>query len=493
MQERRIVNTSDVFESDPYESGSLGLDMARLIEAKPFHETHNYLKREEERFCQANWKGGLEDGDGPYSLEEVMQLLVDIRRGKMSPSMVSANQRLAFHEALQFAGANPPDRQLLQRLRHEAEQELVNGVYIPASHALYRRVGRSERSPHHRRKLSRAAAALPVVLAVIYGSWELFAPKNGDSAVVNVSQPRSVEVSGTDPYMQEVFDQEKDESKAAQLLNQLTGAVETFVDPIRQAEAIEYDSETPGKIWGIDWTNSQAGVEIFWDDPEVAASRLGISPEITFFPVAKKENRNMMSQCLPYSGLDCSWVHEGSITIGGHVGIDADGDAFSLQDLKEFLEFKTVVDEVVDEQGNAQEKIYLAPLSVDEQKENIAYLEDTRPIVRQVRVTEQDGKQQTEVVEVKAKAAIVRIPPLEADRHYAAWFDYNRDDVIKIALEVDPGLGKRVNLDKPYVVLIGCDERFPGEAASRRVDLSSTYQAMWVIVLGEAPTSKTSE
>ncbi|MCH7951188.1 hypothetical protein IH980_00425 [Patescibacteria group bacterium] len=446
------------------------------------------LEKKRERFINASWTGGIGEEKGPYDLDSILAVLSRLADGG-SFRRVSANSHLAIAEGLAFTGVGVSGEELA-RLRQEAELErarFTESILVPATHALSREIDTQNGKSLPKGRI----LVLAGVLVLIGGGAAWFASSPSQALTEEGLQPRVLNESGN---LLQIFqggsDQGSDQSGLTSLFRPIQEAVGEFINPIPLVEDVESDSENPNIVLGIDWTNTEAGVSVAWDDPEIAASRLGIPPEIILFPVAKKENINMMDQCLPFLGLDCSWVHDGSITVGAHVGSDDEGTHFSFQDLKDSLERKAVVEEVVDEQGNTQEKITWVPLSIDEQREIIAKLESVRPTVRQVIVTERDGKKEVEVVEVKAKVAIVRIPPLEADRHYAAWFDYNRDDVIKIALEVDPTLGERVNLNKDFVVIIGCDERLPEEPFSQRIDPSSTYQAMWLTFLGEAPAGQ---
>lgn len=488
MQEQDLGDTNDrMIESDPLESSERRIDLSFLNDPRWARTTLRAITDSAEEAFEDDWRGGVREG---HTFRVVKALLSEMEQQKLSTDDLEIDSQYAIAQALQRIDAPFNDEQLL-KMRQEVEEDLASreqGLAASAGLGVLNGIEEDKGRGLTKRRL------FVLFTAAVLASLALSGSQSRSSRVYATDTDSRPVVTGLSTLGLDVAQGETARESVGEIISQFTRpiqeAVGEFINPIPLVEDVESDSENPNIVLGIDWTNTEAGVSVAWDDPEIAASRLGISPEIILFPVAKKENINMMDQCLPFLGLDCSWVHDGSITVGAHVGSDDEGTHFSFQDLKDSLERKAVVEEVVDEQGNTQEKITWVPLSIDEQKEIIAKLESVRPTVRQVIVTERDGKKEVEVVEVKAKVAIVRIPPLEADRHYAAWFDYNRDDVIKIALEVDPTLGERVNLNKDFVVIIGCDERLPEEPYSQRIDPSSTYQAMWLTFLGEAPAGQ---
>ena len=464
----------------------VGLDLGKLVEDVPFQKTYGLLHRAQPRFLEAHWLGGLDGGEGPCSVNDVLVCLEDLHFKRKSAETISANQRLAIHEALVFLGYYPADEQLIEKLRDDARMEIENQVLVPAVPALSREL----RTRKGRKRAETILLLVGILIAV--GGRE---PHQSRVAPLENTAPRFTVYTensyqnNDDEVVQATPQEESVREKANQLAQDIGNAVVEILNPIPLVEDVEgVSKENPSTVWGIDFANSRAGVSITWDDQEII-QEVGNEPlSIISFPRAKASEEIIMWKCPPSSGLDCSWAHDGLITVGGHVGHDNAGYPHSLQDAVEFLTYKRVSSVL----GDGTEDVKLVRLTPEESAQRVKLLEHYRPTFGQRILIEarEDDEDVVKVTLVRPQVAIVRIPPRETDTHYEAWWQ-NRDETLKIAQEVDPTLAQRINLDSATVTYVACGERYPGEDLSEHTDPDATYQVGWLFIFGEAASDTT--
>lgn len=447
MTEKRISHSNAPISS-PESQESVGLDLSPLTDARNFRETIRFLNRAREQFTASGWKGGLAGADGPFSFTEVGSILTDVHRQEISSSLLSANERLAIVEAFQFAGLRMPSDDLLEKLREEAEGEIIRSAAAPAAIELIRSIAKDRKKTHLPKRVLGLALALVLIGG---GAAAAGISSERNQGALGGTQAEAAEVSGQDGRSEE-----QEPSGLASIIGSVQNVIASAVSETPRVEDINFLRETPYHLWGIDWSDHEEGIAVTWDAPEIVERNGGQAPQIVFFPIAYTEGTRFGSACPTSSGLDCVRALDGYILVGGHTSHD-----FSMEGFRHFIEGWSPAG---DPYLPAEERAFRETL-----------LEEYRPTV-----TYRDQA-------VQPQAVVLRIPPRATDLVYEFWQAGN-EATMEIALEVDPSLGSKINLERPFVVAAGCGRRLSGDIPSQ--SNQPDYQAaVYLLILGEAVTS----
>jgi hypothetical protein len=466
MVERRITtnlyNNSEEFQK----SGDSLLDLTPLMDKGNFDLTISLLNKKKANFESADWKGGVETEDGRYSFEDVKKIITDVNQGDVSPHLLSANQRLAFAEALIFAGAKIPNKErLIARLRERAvrEEKITHAPEIE----------KPQKAKVSKRWTWKLALAAPPVaaLALAFASkpWESARSSNEDL----ISQSNEPRITNAGTINEIPNDNDAEESGLSNLFNQVGSAVESVVQRVPNVEELE-SSVADYNLWDFDLNDPENPLTISWESDEVAGSNYQERLEFTLSPIENAVGNHLATQCFTNSEIECSIAFDNFIVAEGHSSISR-GVELAMERVRGFLEGGIeVTEKVVNGVTEITRMANLSKLLNPEEREV------QRLMLESKRATLKQGDH-----EANAQVAIVRI------EEKFVWPRLYNDlsTTVEEALRTDPTLPQRINLERPFGIFFTCGWRLPGdELSSETVKWYSS--SMYLIFVGEAATGQ---
>lgn len=451
LAERRLDKTEDTVNPTEFTTpGKDLLDLSLLKDRRNFHQTLAFLNKAKEKFKETDWKGGIGVEEERYAFDDVKELVIDINRLDIPDDFLSANDQLAFAQAAKFAGARIPAR-LIARLYERAQREYKISQRVE---------GESLKQPEISRNWLRKAAFVapffvPVAIVLAAKPWEAFQTPKIDINTVGNS-PRAAEVFSISINDLEERPNQKEE-KTETILSSIEEMVESFKKPIPLVE--ELDGYKLDNLWGFNFANPEVknGEEIDpskflileWDSERVLEANGGNPVRDILYPVNDDTGGGSFgSSCLNLPDKECAKQFSNYIVVSGHSGVveNLNGEKIELpmEPLRAFIEGHKL-------QANSQ---YSSDLSKEEREESMEILEEER-------ATLSLGDHQA-----KVQTVTVRIEEADRDRLYGDW-----SKVVEIALEYDPHLGEKVNLEKPFLVFVTSgrkidDDKLSGEEHS---------------------------
>ena len=225
-------------------------------------------------------------------------------------------------------------------------------------------------------------------------------------------------------------------------------------------------------IWGFTLDDPTKILEFYWgNNPDLLAFTGGDPVRIKTNPKATTSDRHYYyDKCRSDTKLDCVYANERGILISTHSSYNTDADGNKVPLHGELF------------------RQYLEGGSYDV-GDNI----DTRWPLEERRTREQaleNGPfyliQGDHVVE--ATVVIVRIPPIENQKIYDAWIEGREDPLdvlIRKAIEIDPELPNKINMNERIIVDDTCGRNVPGEP---KIDQPDWQQSSYLVIVGESVT-----
>lgn len=426
------------------------LDLFPFRDKNNFREAICFLNKARARFDEENWKGGLEINGWRQSIEDVGKTLVDINRGRG----VTVNSLLATAEAFNFAGVEIKE-DLLVYLRKKAHQEVKN------IQAAKKEVEARERTESLRRKLKIVASAgaislIPIAVALAAKPWEAYLPVQVGPSVGNNNDPVAAEIS---PLLFETSQEDVDRQEAGRTswLSGIGESIESIVvKPPPLVAELGSERDEPFHLWRFNFADKETGATFEWNYSGVVDANGGIPISFTVRPQSYSDRKTSSYSCLNDIEQDCLFFINGTNTLTIHTNW------------------------VADERGSAQDWGYFIEGGSKEEP-NHYFSEEVRS--ERTRLLEQDGVTLIQGNhEARAEVAIVRVEQGDKQKIYN-----DLSQALAVALEYDPDIGTRVNLDKPFLVALTCGRLLPGDKRSGDNE-NITTSSVYVFVIGEALT-----
>lgn len=467
-----------LLEKPPANGGVPSVDgyLSNLRDEHNAETTIHWLDGLHDQFTQWEWRGGIH---GSFSLEDVIAEIKRISDKADFPiTRVSPDSKLAMLMAFQFAGANIPD-ELITPLRERAEKisnHILETTITPATLAAVDVLLQDEKKTANLRRIQkraiqpktklltprRAALLLPTALLAITGGWVYFRSPDGQLTV-----PIDVPQGSVFDFIRP--DNEVGASESATIQMTPTPLPNNFEADlpfdIPNVSELRSLSDQFHRLWGFNFSDTSKTITILWNSPDILAFAGGEPLKITTYPNAIQSGyRYYYDPCRDDINLDCAYATERGILYHSHSSYRGQTPLHAEQ-ARGFLE------------GGSRSNISQR-WSADERLARHLALEDESPMIIQGDHIAQ------------ATAVIVRIPPTETDRVYASWIRAQEDPLdilVTMALQIDPDLPNKINMNERFIVDNFCGWNIQGEPQS----IQPYYQqSIYALFIGEPPAGQ---